>query len=317
MSDTPRGGAANAVVTGGAGFIGSHLCDSLIDRGYHVTCVDNLTIGSARNVAHLGPNSRFRFVEADVTEELSLTGPVDVIYHLATPTSPVDYLTDPVGTMTLVSDGVRNVLELARATGASMVLASSSEVYGEGPGQPEGGHAPDRSATGVFAAYNEGRRFSEALVSAYHSAYGVSASVARIFNTYGPRMRADECTVPRLIRQALTGRPVTVPGRGLHTRSLCFVADTVDGLISLGEMSFPAPVNIGNPEETTTIAVAREVLRVTDSASAIDFIDGPDDERPARRPDITMAREVIDWKPEVSLPSGLEQTVDWFRAVLV
>jgi dTDP-glucose 4,6-dehydratase len=256
-------------------------------------------------------------VEADVTEELSVTGPVDVIYHLATPTSPVDYLTDPVGTMTLVSDGVRNVLELARATGASIVLASSSEVYGEGPGQSDGGQVPDRSATGVFAAYNEGRRFSEALASAYHAAYGVSTSVARIFNTYGPRMKSDECTVPRLIRQALAGRPVTVPGRGLHTRSLCYVADTVEGLIALGEMSFPAPVNIGNPAETTTIAVAREVLRATDSASSIDFVDGPDDERPTRLPDITMAREVIDWKPEVPLVSGLEQTIDWFRTAIV
>ncbi len=303
-----------AVITGGAGFIGSHLCGRLIGDGNEVVCLDNFLTGSPANVAHLIGNRSFRLIQVDVSEEVEVDGPVDAVLHLASPASPSDYLKHPIQTLEAGSLGTLNALELAKRKGARFVLASSSEIYGEPAVHPQPetywGHA---NPIGLRGVYNEAKRFAEALTMAYHRHQGVDTAIARIFNTFGPGMRPyDGRAVPTFIRQALTGQPVTVTGDGSQTRSLCYVDDLVDGIVVLLASALCTPVNLGNPQELTILQLAELVVRLTGSGSQIAFIDRPVDDPTMRRPDISLAHHSLGWIPKVDVELGLVQTIDWF-----
>ncbi|MEU4211743.1 UDP-glucuronic acid decarboxylase family protein [Streptomyces sp. NPDC026206] len=306
-----------AVVTGGAGFLGSHLCERLLSEGSEVWCVDNLVTGSRANVTHLEEHPGFTCVEADVTGPgclEAIPGPVDLVLHLACPASPADYLRLPIQTLEAGSTGTRNCLELARRDGARFLLASTSEVYGdplEHPQREE--YWGNVNPVGPRSVYDESKRFAEALVTAYRRTHGTDTSIVRIFNTYGPRMRAgDGRAVPTFIRQALDGEPLTVAGDGGQTRSLTYVDDTVDGIVALAAAAFPGPVNIGSCEETTMLDLARRIVDLTGSASTIRFVDRPADDPARRRPDTSTARRELAWSPRVDCAEGLKRTVEWF-----
>ncbi len=306
-----------AVVTGGAGFLGSHLCDLLIERGWDVVCFDNLVTGSEENVTHLSGHARFRMVLHDVTRPMAVDGSVDAVFHLASPASPVDYLRLPIETLEVGSLGTRNTLELAQAKGARYLLASTSECYGdpEVSPQPESywGHV---NPIGPRSVYDEAKRFSEALTMAYHRARAVDTRIVRIFNTYGPRMRLNDGRVlPNFVYQALRGEPLSVYGDGKQTRSFCYVSDLIDGIYRLWERGRHEPVNIGNPREMTILEFAEMVLRYTGSKAGIAFEPLPVDDPKRRCPDITRARELLGWEPKVSLEEGLPPTVEFFRRV--
>jgi dTDP-glucose 4,6-dehydratase len=299
-----------ALVTGGAGFLGSHLCDRLVEDGYRVICVDNLETGSLQNVEHLRGDS-FLFVNHDITRHLEVDEPIDVIYHLASPASPIDYLRLPLQTLKVGSHGTHNALGLAKWKRARFLLASTSEVYGDPliHPQPET-YWGNVNPIGPRGVYDEAKRYAEALTMAYHRQQGVDTCVVRIFNTYGPRMRPhDGRAIPTFMRQAFAKEPITVFGDGSQTRSFCYVDDLIRGLIALAGSGEHLPVNIGNPAEYTLLELARKVLEATGSASEIVFEALPVDDPKVRQPDITRARQLLGWEPQVSLEEGLRRTL--------
>jgi dTDP-glucose 4,6-dehydratase len=302
---------ATCLVTGGAGFLGSHLCDELLARGNRVICVDNLETGTLENIAHIRTPD-FVALNNDITETYYVDEAVDVVYHLASPASPIDYLRLPLHTLKVGSYGTHHTLGLAKAHRARFLLASTSEVYGDPQEHPQResywGHVNPIGPRGV---YDESKRYAEALTMAYQRQQGVDTAIVRIFNTYGPRMRPhDGRAIPTFVRQALAGLPLTVFGDGTQTRSFCFVTDLVRGLIALAESAYHEPVNIGNPDEYTLLALADAVLEVTGSDSPIVFAELPVDDPKQRRPDISLARELLGWSPEVSLLDGLRRTLE-------
>jgi dTDP-glucose 4,6-dehydratase len=297
-----------AVVTGGAGFLGSHLCDALIAKGFRVLCVDNLDTGSLQNVEHLR-GDEFEFVNHDVTEHLEVEGSVDFVYHLAALASPIDYLRMPLHSLKVGSYGTHNALGLAKFKRARFLLASTSEVYGD----PEVHPQPETywgnvNPIGPRGVYDEAKRYSEAMTMAYHTQQGVDTAIVRIFNTYGPRMRPnDGRAVPTFVRQALEGKPLTVFGDGTQTRSFCYVDDLIRGLVLLAESGEHLPVNIGNPAEFTLNELAEKVLRITGSKSEVVYEALPVDDPQVRQPDITRARQLLSWEPEIELEEGLRR----------
>jgi len=310
------------LITGGAGFIGSHLCDRFLADDHHVIAMDNLSTGSIRNIAHLAGHERFHFIKHDVTHYIYVHDPLDAVLHLASLPSPVDYLNKPIQTLKVGALGTHNALGLALDKKARFLLASTSEVYGDPQvhPQPESywGHVNPVGPRGV---YDESKRFAEAMTMAYHRYHGVDTRIVRIFNTYGPRMRLDDGrVVPNFVRQALRGEPLTVYDEGSRTRSFCYVSDMVEGFVRLLHSSETGPVNLGNPHEMSILEFAQKVLQVTDSRSEIVFIT-PKDERTqddpmTRQPDISKAREVLGWEPVVPLEEGLRHTVEDFRTRL-
>jgi dTDP-glucose 4,6-dehydratase len=306
-----------AVVTGGAGFLGSHLCDRLLKEGYDVVAVDNLVTGSTDNIAHLAENPHFQYLPQDIIQPYTVEGTVDMIYHFASPASPVDYLELPLETLLVGSAGTHNTLELARAKGARFLVASTSEVYGDPTIHPQ----PEEywgnvNPNGTRAVYDEAKRYAEAVTFAYRRLYGMDAKIIRIFNTYGPRMRInDGRVVPAFISQALRGEPLTVFGDGKQTRSFCYVSDLIDGIFRLGTSEQSGPINVGNPSsELTMIRFAEEIIRLIGSASELTFVPLPTADDPKqRRPDIAKARALLGWEPRVPLAEGLLQTIEYFR----
>ncbi|MFJ4775683.1 UDP-glucuronic acid decarboxylase family protein [Streptomyces sp. NPDC088762] len=306
----------HAVVTGGAGFVGSHLCSALMAAGTAVTCVDDFSTGRLENVAHLVDRPGFTLQEANVSRPFTVPRTPDLVLHLASPASPADYLRLPVHTLEAGSLGTRNALDLARRSGARFLLASTSEVYGDPEEHPQNerywGHV---NPVGPRSVYDEAKRFGEALTTAHGSALGTDTCVVRLFNTYGPRMRGyDGRAVPTFIRQALAGAPLTVTGDGLQTRSLCYVDDTVSGILRAAAHGMSGPVNIGNPAELTMLELAQWIIELTGSRSEITFVERPTDDPAVRCPDITLARDKLQWEPLVTADEGLRRTIDWFRA---
>jgi dTDP-glucose 4,6-dehydratase len=310
------------LITGGAGFIGSHLCDRFLGEGHQVIAMDNLSTGSIRNIAHLAGNDRFLFIKHDVTHYISVQGPLDAVLHLASLPSPVDYLNKPIQTLKVGALGTHNALGLALEKEAKFLLASTSEVYGDPQVHPQPetywGHVNPVGPRGV---YDESKRFAEAMTVAYHRYHSVDTRIARIFNTYGPRMRLDDGrVVPNFVRQALLGESLTVYDDGSRTRSFCYVSDMVEGIVRLLDSGETPPVNLGDPHEMTILEFAHKVLEVTGSQSEIIFVT-PTDERTkddpmARQPDISKALQVMDWEPVVPLEEGLQQTMEDFKARL-
>jgi dTDP-glucose 4,6-dehydratase len=304
-----------AVLTGGAGFLGSHLATDLRGAGYDVVAVDDLSTGRAENVAHLAADPGFTLVEHDVSTGLRVTGPVDAVLHFASPASPPAYLARPLATLAVGSEGTRHALDLARTHGARFLLASTSEVYGDPLVHPQ----PERyfgnvNSVGPRAVYDEAKRFAEAITMAYHREYGLDTKIARIFNTYGPRMApGDGRVVTNFLEQALAGAPLTVYGDGSQTRSFCWVDDEVRGCLSLLASDWTGPMNLGNPGEFTVLELAKIVIEVTGSDSEIVFEPLPVDDPTRRRPDITLAREVLGWEPEVELRAGVARLAGWYR----
>jgi len=300
---------STAVVSGGAGFLGSHLCDYLLEKGHRVICVDNLDTGSLQNIEHLNNGEDFLFVNHDVTEPFFIDEGVDFVFHLASPASPIDYLRLPLHTLKVGSYGTHNMLGLAKFKRSRFLIASTSEVYGDPQVHPQPetywGHVNPIGPRGV---YDEAKRYAEALTMAYHRQQGVDTCIARIFNTYGPRMRPhDGRAIPTFIRQALENKPLTVFGDGSQTRSFCYVDDLIRGLYALATSGEHLPVNIGNPHEMTLLELAEAVIRVTGSKSEIVFEALPVDDPQVRQPDITRAQQVLGWEPEVELDEGLKR----------
>ncbi len=305
------------VVAGGAGFLGSHICDELISRGDEVVCVDDLSTGRRSNIEHLKTSDRFSFVEADVSEDVPIGGPLDAVCHLASPASPPAYLARPLETLAVGSEGTRRLLGLAGKNDAKFLLASTSEVYGDPFEHPQReSYRGNVDPTGPRSVYDEAKRFAEALTMATKRALGVEVSIARIFNTYGPRLSpGDGRVVSNFICQALRGDDLTVYGDGSQTRSLCYVQDEIRGLIALMDSEVTGPVNIGNPDERTILELAQKVLEVTGSRSNIVFRPLPTDDPTRRCPDITRAKTALGWEPEVSLEAGLKATVEYFAKI--
>ena len=311
-----------ALVAGGAGFIGSHLCDFLLERDFEVLCVDNLVTGSKHNIRHLLKNPGFRFQHADVTAPDFLRSSfivhrsrVDVVFNLASPASPKDYMAMPLETLAVGSTGTRNLLELALQKKAVFVQASTSEVYGDPLSHPQvESYWGNVNPVGPRSVYDEAKRFSEALVMAYNRKHGLATRIARIFNTYGPRMQLDDGRiVPTLVEQALNGKPLSVYGNGRQTRSFCYVSDMVEGLYRLASCTDPMPVNLGNPHEFTVLRFAQIVKKLTDSQSPLEFEPLPEDDPKRRRPNISRAKRLLRWQPKVQLEQGLKLTIDSFR----
>ncbi|MBI2877278.1 MAG: SDR family oxidoreductase [Candidatus Tectomicrobia bacterium] len=302
------------VITGGAGFIGSHLCDYLLDRGHRVICVDNLITGDTSNIAHIH-NENFLFIKHDVTNYIYVEGKVDYVLHFASPASPIDYLQLPIQTLKVGALGTHKALGLAKAKQASFLLASTSEVYGDPQIHPQQedywGHVNPVGPRGV---YDEAKRFAEAMTMAYHRYHGVDTRIVRIFNTAGPRMRMnDGRVIPNFIGQALRGEDLTVYGDGSQTRSICYVSDLIAGIYQLMRSGFHDPVNLGNPHEVTVLELAQRIIQQTGSSSRIAFHALPQDDPKQRRPDISRARELLGWEPKVELREGLERTIAYFR----
>jgi dTDP-glucose 4,6-dehydratase len=306
-----------ALVTGAAGFLGSHLCDRLLREGHEVIAMDNLLTGNERNIAHLQDEKRFRFVRHNVAQYIFVDGPLDAVLHFASPASPIDYLELPIQTLKVGSLGTHNALGLAKAKGSRFLLASTSEVYGDPLVHPQ----PETywgnvNPIGPRGVYDEAKRFAEAITMAYRRAHGVDTRIVRIFNTYGERMRPrDGRVVPALIGQALTGEPMTVFGDGSQTRSFCYVADLIDGIYRLLQSEVPEPVNIGNPAELSVLEFARTIRALTGTRSEIVFRPLPVDDPKVRQPDITKARTLLGWEPKVKLEEGLRRTIDYFRSL--
>jgi dTDP-glucose 4,6-dehydratase len=299
------------IVTGGAGFLGSHLCEHLLGQGHRVICIDNLETGSLRNIEHIR-DPEFEFRHIDIIEKVDIPEPIDFVYHLASPASPIDYLRLPLHTLKVGSHGTHHMLGVAKWKRARFLLASTSEVYGDPQVHPQTedywGHVNPIGPRGV---YDEAKRYAEALTMAYHRQQGVDTSIVRIFNTYGPRMRPrDGRAVPTFLRQALQDQPLTVFGEGEQTRSFCYVDDLIRGIVALAESDAHQPVNIGNPDEFTLLELAKKVIAVTQSRSEIVFETLPTDDPQQRRPDITRARDLLGWEPQIALEDGLRRTIE-------
>jgi dTDP-glucose 4,6-dehydratase len=307
------------VITGGAGFIGSHLCERFLAEGDEVFCVDNLLTGSRKNIEHLAENPRFQFIEHNISEPVEIDGPVDNVLHFASPASPVDYLTHPIPTLKVGSLGTHNALGLAKAKQARFLLASTSEVYGDPEVHPQReeywGHV---NPIGPRGCYDEAKRFAEAITMAYHRFHGVKTRIVRIFNTYGPRMRLNDGRVlPNFMKQALRGDPITIYGQGDQTRSFCYVSDLVEGIYRLLHVDYSLPVNLGNPSEITVLQLAEEIIAlVQGTKSRIVYEDLPQDDPKRRRPDITKAQTLLGWNPTVDRAIGLKWTLEYFRSVV-
>ncbi|MEX2263283.1 MAG: UDP-glucuronic acid decarboxylase family protein [Bryobacteraceae bacterium] len=305
------------LVSGAAGFLGSHMCDRLLREGYDVIGVDNLLTGSWANLEHLKGEGRFRFLRADVTEPLAVDEPLDGVLHLASPASPMDYLRHPIETLDVGSLGTRRMLELARGRAARFLLTSTSECYGDPLVHPQSEtYWGNVNPVGPRSCYDESKRFAEALTMAYHRRHGLRTNIARIFNTYGPRMKLDDGrVVPAFLDQALRGAPMTVFGDGGQTRSFCYVDDMIEGLFRLSFSEERYPVNIGNPHEMTILEFARHIQRLVGAEAKIEFRPLPEDDPRQRRPDITKARELLRWEPAVALDDGLRETIGYFRTM--
>jgi dTDP-glucose 4,6-dehydratase len=303
------------LVTGGAGFIGSHLCDHLLGAGHYVICVDNLLTGNIKNIKQNMQNRRFEFLKQDVVKPLKIAGRIDQILHFASPASPVDYMNYPLETLDVGSAGTKNLLELARKKKSKFLLASTSEVYGDPKVSPQDeGYFGNVNPIGPRSVYDEAKRFAEALTSAYRREKLVDARIARIFNTYGPRMGLDDGrVVPNFIKQALTGQALTVYGDGTQTRSFCYVSDMVAGIYKLMSSKISEPVNLGNPKELKVIDFAKVILELTGSRSRIAYKPLPQDDPKQRRPDISRAKKELGWAPEVGLEEGLRKTIEYFK----
>ena len=308
-----------ALITGGAGFLGSHLCELFLDRGHQVVCMDNFITGAARNVQHLIGRDGFEFVKYDVTNYIYVDGPLDYVLHFASPASPIDYLEKPIQTLKVGSLGTHKTLGVAKDKGARYLIASTSEVYGDPLVHPQKeDYWGNVNPVGPRGVYDEAKRFAEAMTMAYSRFHHVDTRIVRIFNTYGERMRInDGRVVPAFISQALKNEPMTVFGDGSQTRSFCYVSDLVDGIYRLLMSDEVNPTNIGNPAEMTVLQFAEEIKRLTGSSSEIVFRDLPVDDPKIRRPDITKARAVLGWEPRVPLQEGLQRTIDYFRSVIL
>jgi dTDP-glucose 4,6-dehydratase len=307
-----------SVVTGGAGFLGSHLCDRLIAEGHSVVCIDNLITGSTANIAHLAGNPRFKFIQYDVTNYLFVEGEVNYIFHFASPASPIDYLKLPIQTLKVGSLGTHKALGLAKAKKARFLLASTSEVYGDPliHPQPES-YWGNVNPVGPRGVYDEAKRFAEALTMAYQRFHHLETRIVRIFNTYGERMRIEDGrAIPAFMSQALRGEDVTVFGDGKQTRSVCYVSDLIDGIYRLMMSDHVLPMNIGNPEEINMLGLAEEIVRLTGSKSKIVLRPLPEDDPKVRQPDITLARQVLRWEPRVKREEGLRKAMEYFRKML-
>ena len=304
-----------SVVTGGAGFLGSHLVDLLLSRGHRVIAIDNFVTGRVDNIAHLAGNQNFRFIQQDVTEFIFLDGPVNYVWHFASPASPIDYAELPIQTLKVGSLGTHKALGLAKEKGARFFLASTSEIYGDPLVHPQReDYWGNVNTIGPRGCYDEAKRFAEALTMAYHREHGIETRIVRIFNTYGPRMRLnDGRVVPSCIGSALRNKPLAVFGDGSQTRSFCYCADLIEGIYRLMMSDEVLPVNIGNPREMTVLEFAREIIRLTGSKSKIVFKPLPKDDPKQRKPDIGKARRLLKWEPKVDLESGLQETISYFR----
>ncbi len=304
-----------SMVTGGAGFLASHLSDRLLAEGHRVIALDNFLTGNVANIEHLAGNPDYLFIEQNVTQYLFLPQKIDFVFHFASPASPIDYLEHPIPTLKVGSLGTHNALGLAKAKGAKFLLASTSEVYGDPLIHPQKeDYWGNVNPIGPRGVYDEAKRFAEAITMAYHRAHGVDTKIVRIFNTYGPRMRLnDGRVVPAFIGQALRGESLTIFGDGSQTRSFCFVSDLIDGIFRLAMSDLHTPVNVGNPAEMTILQFAEEILKITGSGSTIDFRPLPEDDPKVRRPDITQAREKLGWEPKVEFEDGIVRTIDFFR----
>ncbi len=304
-----------SVVTGGSGFLGSHLCDRLLAEGHTVLCIDNLVTGDVANIAHLLGHERFRFIHHDVTNYIFIDGPVNNVLHFASPASPIDYLKLPIQTLKVGSLGTHKALGLAKAKGARFLIASTSEVYGDPLVHPqEESYWGNVNPIGFRGVYDEAKRFSEAMTMAYHRYHGVDTRIVRIFNTYGPRMRVnDGRAIPAFMSQAIKGEDITVFGDGGQTRSVCYVDDLIDGIYRLLISDVTEPVNIGNPDEIPILQLAREIVAIVGSKSKIVFTDLPADDPKVRQPDISRARRLLGWSPKVDRKEGLMKTLEYFR----
>ncbi|MEV4570610.1 UDP-glucuronic acid decarboxylase family protein [Nonomuraea sp. NPDC049419] len=307
-----------ALVTGGAGFLGSYLCERLLDEGADVICMDSFLTGGPRNVEHLLERPEFRLIECDLTGYVHVPDRLDLVLHFASAASPADYLRYPIETLRVGSVGTLHALGLAREKGSRFVLASTSEVYGDPLEHPQKEtYWGNVNPVGPRSVYDEAKRFAESLTTAYRQSRGTNTGIVRIFNTYGPRMRPfDGRAIPTFIRQALTGEPITITGDGRQTRSICYVEDTVSGILAMAAGDFAGPVNIGNPDELTMLELATLVRKLTGSSSEIRFIDKPADDPKVRRPDTTLAAELLGWRARVPAEEGLRRTIEWFAAEL-
>jgi len=303
------------LITGGAGFLGSHLCDFLLSQGHRIVCMDNLVTGSTTNIQYLKDNESFEFVEHNVAEYIRVDGRIDYVLHFASPASPIDFLRLPIQTLKAGALGTLNALGVAKAKGAGFLLASSSEVYGDPLINPQGeGYWGNVNPIGPRAVYDESKRFAEALTMAYHRQHGIDTRIARIFNTYGPRMRKnDGRVIPAFITQALNNEPLSVFGDGSQTRSFCYVSDLIEGIHRLMLSDLNEPANLGNPEEIAILELGRKILGITQSRSDIVYKPLPEGDPKVRRPDIARAREILGWNPKVDLGEGLTKTLQWFR----
>ena len=311
----PTSSVPVSVVTGGAGFLGSHLSDRLLAEGHHVIAIDNLITGKMDNIAHLAGNSKFQFIHHDVTQYIYLPGAVNNVFHFASPASPIDYLQLPIQTLKVGSLGTHNALGLAKAKGARFLLASTSECYGDPLEHPQSeSYWGNVNPIGPRGVYDEAKRFAEAMTMAYHRYHKVDTHIVRIFNTYGPRMRLkDGRVVPAFVGQALRGEPLTVFGEGQQTRSFCYCSDLIEGIYRLSRCDFHEPVNIGNPTEFTILDFAKLIIKLTCSKSTIIHEPLPVDDPKHRRPNISRAKELLGWEPKVDLETGLRQAIEYFK----
>jgi len=304
-----------SVITGGAGFLGSHLTDRLLAEGHRVTAIDSLITGNVANIEHLAGNKNYKFICHDVTDFIYIPGRVDYVWHFASPASPIDYLRIPIPTLKVGSLGTHNALGLAKDKGAAFILASTSECYGDPLIHPQTeDYWGNVNPIGPRGVYDEAKRFAEAITMAYHRYHGMNTHIVRIFNTYGPRMRLDDGrVVPAFIGQALTGQPLTIFGDGSQTRSFCYVSDLIDGIFRLMMSDFHEPVNIGNPREMTIRQFAEEILRITGANCQIEHKPLPVDDPKVRQPDITRAKTILGWEPKVDFDKGIRETIEFFR----
>lgn len=307
------------LITGGAGFIGSHLCDRFIADGHYVVCMDNLITGSHGNITHLRNNKKFKFIKHDISRHIKIDGSLDAILHFASPASPIDYIKLPIQTLKVGSLGTHNALGLAREKKAKFLLASTSEIYGDPLVHPQKeSYWGNVNCIGPRGVYDESKRFAEAITMAYHRVHKIDTKIIRIFNTYGERMRInDGRVVPNFISQALKNKPLTVYGNGRQTRSFCYISDMVDGIVKLLNSTINEPVNLGNPDEYSIMQFARIILKLTRSKSKIVFKKLPVDDPKIRQPDITKAKKLLKWTLCVSIESGLKKTIDWFKATQI